>query len=84
LKDLVAARVSDLVGDDSLSAAERTLVRHASMLTLQLEMQKCKFAEQDGVASTDQLRIYLAVNACRRTLEAIGLKREAERSRPIH
>jgi hypothetical protein len=76
LRDLVCDHVSDLGGDDSLSTAEHTLVRRASMLTLQLEMMEHQFAEQDGMATSGQLNDYQrALNTVRRTLETLGLQR---------
>ena len=76
LRDLVADHVSDLGGHADLSTAELVLVKRASMLTLQLEMLECQFAEQDGMATSGQLNDYQrCLNTCRRTLEALGLKR---------
>ena len=76
LADLVSDHISDLGGDSNLSTAELVLVKRASMLTLQLEMLECKFADQDGMATSDQLNDYQrCVNTCRRTLEALGLRR---------
>ena len=76
LRDLVADHCSDLSGEDSLSTAELVLVKRASMLTLQLEMLECKFGEQDGMATSEQLNDYQRVtNTLRRTLESLGLKR---------
>jgi hypothetical protein len=43
-----------------------------------LEMLECRFADQDGMATSEQLNDYQrALNTCRRTLEALGLKRRA-------
>ena len=79
LRDLVADHVSDMGGLDHLSTAELVLVKRAAMLTVQLEMQECQFAEQDGMATTQQMDSYgRALNTCRRTLEALGLKRRAK------
>ena len=76
LRDLVADHTSDLGGIDNISAAETVLVKRAAMLTLQMEMLECQFAEQDGMATSAQLNDYQrALNTCRRTLEALGLKR---------
>ena len=72
LRDLVAAHVSDMSGDDQISHSERVLINRASMLTLQLEMLEQKFAEQDGVATPDQLQNYQRVtNTLRRTLKSL-------------
>jgi len=51
LRDLLRSHVSDLGGDDNLSQAERTLIRRASMLSLQCEMLEGKFAEAGGMAT---------------------------------
>ena len=78
LRDLVADHTSDLGGDDNISASERVLLKRAAMLTLQLEMLECRFAEQDGMATTLQLNDYQrALNTCRRVFEALGLRRRA-------
>jgi hypothetical protein len=55
LADLVGDHISDLGGDDNLSTAELVLVKRASMINRQLEMLECKFAEQDGMATSAQL-----------------------------
>jgi len=68
----------DLGGHDNISTAELVLLKRAAMLTLQMEMMECRFAEQDGMASSLQLNDYgRALNTCRRTLEALGLGRRA-------
>jgi hypothetical protein len=78
LRDLVADQTSDMGGDSNLSTAERVLLKRSAMLTLQLEMLECRFADQDGMATSEQLNDYQrALNTCRRTLEALGLKRRA-------
>jgi hypothetical protein len=58
LADLVGDHISDLGGDDNLSTAELVLVKRARMINLQLEMLECKFAEQDGMATSAQLDDY--------------------------
>jgi hypothetical protein len=78
LRDLVAAHVSDLGGEAALSAAERVLVRRASMLCLQCEMMENRWNENNGEASPKSLETYQrVVGALRRTLEALGLERRA-------
>jgi hypothetical protein len=77
-RDLLRAHISDLGGDDNMSEAERSLVRRASMLTLQLELLEQKFADQDGAATSAQLGDYQrASGALRRILESLGLQRRA-------
>lgn len=81
LRDLLALMVSDLGGSDNCSEAEKSLVRRASMLTLQLELIEQKWAQNGGEASDKSLITYQRVaNSLRRILESIGLKR---RSRDI-
>ena len=79
LRDLVNDHTSDLSGEDNISTAEMVLVRRASMLTLQLEMLECKFADQEGMATSEQLNDYQrCTNTLRRTFETLGLKRRAK------
>ncbi|WP_247445929.1 hypothetical protein [Bradyrhizobium sp. 197] len=81
MRDLLALMVSDLGGSDNCSEAEKSLVRRASMLTLQLELIEQKWAQNGGEASDKSLITYQRVaNSLRRILESIGLKR---RSRDI-
>lgn len=81
LRDLVAAHVSDLGGEDNVSHSERVLINRASMLTLQLEMLERTFAGNNFKATPRQIdRYQRVVNTLRRTLESLGLQR---RSRDI-
>jgi hypothetical protein len=83
MRDLVQDHLADLGGRDNLSTAELVLVKRASMLTLQLEMLECRFAEQNGMATSDQLNDYQrCLSTCRRTHEALGLKRRAKEIGP--
>ena len=76
LRDLIDAHTSDLSGDDNISSGERSLIRRAAMLTLQLEMMETRWAANDGEASEKQLHTYqTATNSLRRTLESLGLQR---------
>jgi hypothetical protein len=36
-KDIIAAHVSDLGGEDNISAAERSIIRRASVMTVELD-----------------------------------------------
>ena len=77
-KDIIAAHISDLGGVDNASAAERSLVRRAAVLTTELERLEVRFA-QAGEASAEDLDIYARVAGnLRRLLEAIGLQRRAK------
>jgi hypothetical protein len=76
-KDLIAAHISDLGGESNTSAAERSIVRRAAVLTTELELLEAKFAAA-GQASPDDLDLYSRTSGnLRRLLEAIGLQRRA-------
>jgi hypothetical protein len=79
LRDLIADHTSDLGGAGAISQAEKLLIRRASMLALQLELQEQSFAKNEGgQAGAKQLETYQrCVNTLRRTLEALGLQRRA-------
>ena len=74
-KDVIALHLSDLGGYDNTSAAERSIVRRASTLTVELERLEAKFATA-GAADAGDLEIYQrCANSLRRLLEAVGLQR---------
>jgi len=76
-KDVIAAHLSDLGGEDNTSAAERSIIRRASVLTVELERLEVKFATA-GEASAVDLDLYQrTAGNLRRLLEAIGLQRRA-------
>jgi hypothetical protein len=74
-RDVLAEHLSDLGGELNTSAAERSIIRRAAVLTTELERMEQKFALA-GQASPDVLDIYARVAAnLRRLLEAVGLHR---------
>jgi hypothetical protein len=74
-KDVIESHLSDLGGEDNTSAAERSIVRRASVMTVELERMEAVFAVA-GEAQPDQLDLYQrTANSLRRLLEAIGLQR---------
>jgi hypothetical protein len=76
-KDVIASHLSDLGGVDNCSAAERSIIRRAAVLTTELERMESKFALA-GEASADDLDAYQrCANSLRRLLEAVGLQRRA-------
>jgi hypothetical protein len=76
-KDVIAAHLADLGGEVNTSAAERSIVRRAGVLTVELERLEARFATA-GEASTDDLETYQrCANSLRRLLEAVGLQRRA-------
>jgi hypothetical protein len=76
-KDIIASHLSDLGGDDNTSAAERSLIRRAAVLTTELERMEAKFAVA-GQADDNSLDLYQrTAGNLRRLLEAIGLQRRS-------
>jgi phytoene dehydrogenase-like protein len=74
-KDIIEAHLSDLGGEDNTSAAERSLIRRAAVLTTELERLEARFASA-GEASERDLDLYIrAAGNLRRLLEAFGLQR---------
>ena len=66
-----------LGGIENCSAAEYSIVRRASVLTVELERLEVKFATA-GEANADELDQYARVAAnMRRLFEAVGLKRRS-------
>ena len=81
-RDLIAAHTTDLGGVDNCSAAERSIIRRASVLTVELERMERQFA-LDEQASPDDLDLYQRTAAnMRRLLEAVGLQRRARTIEP--
>jgi hypothetical protein len=76
-KDIISEAIADLGGFDNTSAAERSIVRRAATLSVELERMERQFALA-GEASADDLDVYQRVaNSLRRLLESVGLERRA-------
>jgi hypothetical protein len=72
---VIGAHLADLGGIDKCSAAERIIIRRASVLTVELERMEAVFATA-GEASAEDLDTYSRVSAnLRRLLESVGLQR---------
>ena len=81
-KDLIAEHVADLGGVDNTSAAERSIIRRASTLTVELERLEAKFALA-GEATPFDLDLYQrTAGNLRRLLEAVGLRRRPRNITP--
>jgi len=81
-KELIADHVADLGGEDNTSTAERSLVRRASVMTVELERLETKFALA-GEANPNDLDLYQrTAGNLRRLLEAIGLQRRSKNVTP--
>jgi hypothetical protein len=77
-RDVVAGHVADLGGLDNCSAAERSIIRRAACLTVELERLEVRFATADQ-ADPGDLDLYTRASGnLRRLLEAIGLERRAK------
>jgi hypothetical protein len=75
LRELINGHLDDLGGLDRASAAERSLIRRASVLEVELERYESKFAI-NGEALGKDLDIYQrATGNLRRLLQTIGIKR---------
>jgi hypothetical protein len=73
-KDLIAAHLSDI---PDASAAERSIIRRAAVLTVELERLEAVFALA-GEADAEALDLYGRTSGnLRRLLEAIGLQRRS-------
>jgi hypothetical protein len=76
-KDVIQAHLSDLGGEDNTTTAERSIIRRASVMTVELERMEAVFA-MAGEAKPEQLDLYQRTAAnLRRLLAAIGLQRRA-------
>jgi hypothetical protein len=82
LRDLQALHIADLGGDQNVSEAERSIVRRAATLTVELERMEAGFATA-GEAKPTELAVYTTTtNALRRLLTDLGLDRRARNVTP--
>jgi len=73
-RDLIAAHAGDLGGTDVLSEAQRSLVRRAATIEIQLEQLEGQLSE--GKAA--DLAVYATASGhLRRLLETLGIERRA-------
>jgi hypothetical protein len=74
-KDVIGEHLSDLGGMENTTAAERSIVRRAAVLTTELERLEVRFALA-GEADPETLDLYARTSGnLRRLLEAVGLQR---------
>jgi hypothetical protein len=77
-RDLIDTHLTDLGGETEVSAAERSLLRRAAALTVELELLEYRFPKGDGAARPEDLDLYSRMtNTVRRIFEATGLHRRA-------
>jgi hypothetical protein len=72
---LIDLHLADLGGEDAASAAERSLIRRASVMTVELERLEKKFAQADETLADDLDLYQRTAGNLRRLFEAVGLKR---------
>jgi hypothetical protein len=81
-KDVIAAHLSDLGGEENTSSAERSIIRRASTLEIELEMLEAHFATA-GQATPHELDLYQrGSSSLRRLLESIGISRRPRNITP--
>jgi hypothetical protein len=75
LRDLMGLHLADLGGEENTSEAERSIIRRAATLTVELERLELRFAlaGEADVADLDQYQ--RTANSLRRLLEAVGIRR---------
>ena len=81
-KDIITSHLSDRGGEENTSEAERSIIRRASVITVELERLEARFAAA-GEASAEELDLYQrTAGNLRRLLEAVGLQRRAKQVTP--
>lgn len=76
-RDLIGDHVADMGGADTLSEAQKSLVRRAATLEVQLEQLEARFSE--APADIADLNLYSTLsNTLRRLLADIGLERRSK------
>ena len=74
LRDLIYQHEADLGGGDNLSEGQRSIIRHAAQLEIELEKLQLKFGASEGAASSRDLETYQrTANSLRRLLESLDL-----------
>lgn len=81
LRDVVSLHISDLGGESRISEAQRSIVRRAGTLTVELERMEQRFASAGGCSDMESLDQYQRTsNTLRRLLESVGIQQK-QRSR---
>lgn len=84
VKALKAEYTRDLGDDNAITAAQRSLVARAAVLTCELEAAEAEFAE-GGKADADRLQSYRQSSSeLRRLLDALGAKRADSSRTPAY
>ena len=73
---MIELHISDLGGPEAASEAERSIIRRAATLTIELERLEAKFSTLPNGPRDSDLDMYQRCsNSLRRLLETIGIKR---------
>jgi hypothetical protein len=76
MRDVIALHVSDLGGWDNVTEAEKSILRRAATLTVELERLEARFSNSDHSPRDCDLQTYQRLtNTLRRALEAVGIHR---------
>lgn len=78
LRDLIAEHCTDLGGPENLSAAERSILRRAATLEVELELLEERFANAGSAEASDLDLYQRTAGNLRRLLETVGLERRAK------
>src|SRR5262245_48119561 len=74
MRDVIELHISDLGGLETASEAEKSIIRRAAALTIELERLEAKFSA--GRGRDDDLNMYQRCsNTLRRLLETVGIHR---------
>src|SRR5262249_28009419 len=75
MRDVIELHISDLGGLENASEAERSIIRRAATLTIELERLEAKFSTLPNGPRDSDLDMYQRCsNSLRRLLETIGIK----------
>jgi hypothetical protein len=77
-RDILSEHIADLGGQDNTSAAERSILRRATVLETELERFEVKFALASAASDSDLDLYQRTAGNLRRLLEAVGLQRRAK------
>jgi hypothetical protein len=81
-KDIIREHIADKGGIENCSAAEKSIIRRAAVLTTELEMLEQKFALAGEAEPTDLDLYQRTANSLRRLLECVGIERRAKNITP--
>jgi hypothetical protein len=83
-RDLIELHLADIGGEENASVAERSIIRRAAVMMVELERIEKRFAASERGPSQADLDLYVrAAGNLRRLLESIGIKRRARDVTPL-